>query len=90
MPAASFGSVVTNVLKEDCSIKNVWNHNLHEEFHVIRQVNYSFNMKKVMNVHYFSNPVEFLFVVLFYKPPYILKTFYIILGSRWLCEVLES
>lgn len=38
MPAASFGSILASTVKEDCSIKNVWNHNLHEEFHVIRQV----------------------------------------------------
>lgn len=37
MPAASFGGTM-NSLKDDCAIKNVWNHNLHEEFHVIRQV----------------------------------------------------
>ncbi|KAI8440188.1 hypothetical protein MSG28_001578 [Choristoneura fumiferana] len=36
MPAASFGGTM-NSLKDDCAIKNVWNHNLHEEFHVIRQ-----------------------------------------------------
>lgn len=24
--------------KEDCAIKNVWKHNLHDEFQVIRQV----------------------------------------------------
>lgn len=39
MPAASLESILSNVIKEDCAIKNVWNHNLHEEFHVIRQVN---------------------------------------------------
>lgn len=38
MPAASFGSILSSTIKEDCAIKNVWNHNLHEEFHVIRQV----------------------------------------------------
>lgn len=36
MPTASFGSL--SQLTGDCGIKDVWNHNLHEEFQVIRQV----------------------------------------------------
>lgn len=37
MPAASFGSLSLPGTG-DCGIKDVWNHNLHEEFAIIRQV----------------------------------------------------
>lgn len=38
MPAASFGSISQLPGTGDCGIKDVWNHNLHEEFQIIRQV----------------------------------------------------
>lgn len=38
MPAASFGSLSQLPANGDCGIKDVWNHNLHEEFQIIRQV----------------------------------------------------
>ncbi|KAH9639713.1 hypothetical protein HF086_014471 [Spodoptera exigua] len=37
MPAASFGSIAQLPGTGDCGIKDVWNHNLHEEFQIIRQ-----------------------------------------------------
>lgn len=40
MPAASFGSIAQLPGTGDCGIKDVWNHNLHEEFQIIRQVSY--------------------------------------------------
>lgn len=55
MPAASFGSILASTVKEDCSIKNVWNHNLHEEFHVIRQI--------VQKFHWVAMDTEFPGVV---------------------------
>lgn len=38
MPAVNFDLITLKSNKDDNVIKNVWNHNLHEEFHVIRQV----------------------------------------------------
>lgn len=38
MPAASFGTITQLPGTSDCGIKDVWNHNLHEEFQIIRQV----------------------------------------------------
>lgn len=38
MPAVNFNLITLKSNKDDNVIKNVWNHNLHEEFHVIRQV----------------------------------------------------
>lgn len=38
MPSASLVSLLTATSKEDCAIKNVWNHNLHKEFQVLRHV----------------------------------------------------
>ncbi|KOB73411.1 Ccr4-associated factor [Operophtera brumata] len=55
MPAASFGALLASVAKEECSIKNVWNHNLHEEFRVIRQV--------VKKFHWVAMDTEFPGVV---------------------------
>ncbi|XP_049865635.1 CCR4-NOT transcription complex subunit 7-like isoform X2 [Pectinophora gossypiella] len=55
MPAASFSTLTMNSIKEECSIKNVWNHNLHEEFHVIRQI--------VQKYHWVAMDTEFPGVV---------------------------
>ncbi|XP_026491296.2 CCR4-NOT transcription complex subunit 7-like isoform X1 [Vanessa tameamea] len=38
MPAVNFDLITIKSIKEDNVIKNVWNHNLHDEFHVIRQI----------------------------------------------------
>lgn len=38
MPAVNFDLITLKSNKDDNVIKNVWNHNLHDEFHVIRQV----------------------------------------------------
>lgn len=38
MPAANFSSISQLSGNPDCGIKDVWNHNLHEEFQIIRQV----------------------------------------------------
>ncbi|PZC76597.1 hypothetical protein B5X24_HaOG204437 [Helicoverpa armigera] len=47
--------MLSNTIEEDCSIKNVWNHNLHEEFHVIRGV--------VQKFHWVAMDTEFPGVV---------------------------
>ncbi|KAI5630991.1 CAF1 family ribonuclease domain-containing protein [Phthorimaea operculella] len=54
MPAATY-DISMNSLKDDCAIKNVWNHNLHEEFHVIRQI--------VQKYHWVAMDTEFPGVV---------------------------
>lgn len=43
MSATNFNLLGANSLKDEISIKNVWNYNLHEEFYVIRRVNLLFN-----------------------------------------------
>lgn len=42
MSASNFNLLGKNSFKEELIIKNVWNHNLHEEFHVIRKVTINF------------------------------------------------
>lgn len=39
MPAATLGSI-QHPNNEDCGIRDVWAHNLEDEFRTIRQVNY--------------------------------------------------
>ncbi|CAG9090661.1 unnamed protein product [Plutella xylostella] len=55
MPAASFGSVAPIPANEECGIKDVWNHNLYEEFQIIRQV--------VQKYHWVAMDTEFPGVV---------------------------
>ncbi|XP_026326605.1 CCR4-NOT transcription complex subunit 7-like isoform X2 [Hyposmocoma kahamanoa] len=55
MPAASFGSISQLPANGDCGIKDVWNHNLHEEFQIIRQI--------VQKYHWVAMDTEFPGVV---------------------------
>ncbi|CAH2091931.1 unnamed protein product [Euphydryas editha] len=55
MPAASFGTLSSLQGNGDCGIKDVWNHNLHEEFQIIRQV--------VQKYHWVAMDTEFPGVV---------------------------
>lgn len=38
MSATNFNLLGSNSLKDEITIKNVWNFNLHDEFYVIRRV----------------------------------------------------
>lgn len=61
MPAASFGSISQLPANGDCGIKDVWNHNLHEEFQIIRQV---------LTFVYLLSKIKLIFILTNYNVQY--------------------
>lgn len=52
MPTATIGSTHPN--NEECGIRDVWAHNLEDEFKAIRQVT-SYNLSHFMSIHFLSS-----------------------------------